>query len=96
MTDREQLASYHTAAIRRHWRTLTDSGGQPPQALLDELAAIAEYHAGGRTAGALKALSEEPAGREPAAPPAAGPAPRRTGRSESSSKPPRPRRATEP
>lgn len=42
---REQLDQRNTAAIRRHYRTLTDTGGTPPQALLDDLAATADQHA---------------------------------------------------
>jgi hypothetical protein len=89
--NQDELAARHTAAIRRHWRTLTDSGGQPPQALLDELAAIAEYHADGRTMEALKALSEQetPPAQAPAtepAPPPAKPAPRRTTTARKSTK----------
>jgi hypothetical protein len=45
--DREQLAASHTEVLRRHWRTLLDSGGQPPAVLLDELGAIADDHARG-------------------------------------------------
>ena len=44
---REQLAQAHTTAITRHWRELVDSGGRPTQALLDDLAGIAEDHAAG-------------------------------------------------
>jgi hypothetical protein len=43
--DRDQLDVRNTAAIRRHWRTLTDNGGVPPRALLDQLAEIAHEHA---------------------------------------------------
>lgn len=87
MTDRDQLAARHAAAIRRHWRALADAGGQAPAALLDELGAIAEYHAyhaGVRTGEALKALAEEHSGKDPAGEPpdpaaaAVKPAPRRT------------------
>jgi hypothetical protein len=93
-----QLGGRHIAAIRRHWRGLVDSGGQPTAELLGELAAIAEYHAGERTAEALKALREPQTppvqpGSEPAVPAAAKPAPRRAGRSEPSGTP-RGRRTT--
>ncbi|MGH3190009.1 MAG: hypothetical protein ACRDOL_22640 [Streptosporangiaceae bacterium] len=45
--NREQLDQRNAAAIRRHWRTLTDNGGTPPQQLLEDLAAIADLHAQG-------------------------------------------------
>lgn len=38
---REQFA----AVIRRHWRDLSDTGGVPPQALLDDLGQIAQRYA---------------------------------------------------
>jgi hypothetical protein len=41
----EQLAARHTDAIKRHWRTLTDSGGKASAELLGELAGIAQEHA---------------------------------------------------
>ncbi|HTX49210.1 MAG TPA: hypothetical protein VME40_07455 [Caulobacteraceae bacterium] len=47
--DRKQLDQRNTATIRRHWRTLTDNGGQPPQQLLDDLAATAIQHAADMT-----------------------------------------------
>jgi hypothetical protein len=42
---RDELDQAHAAAIRRHWRDMTDTGGQPNAALLDELAAVAYHHA---------------------------------------------------
>ncbi len=42
--DRAELDRRNTAAIRRHYRDLTDTG-QPPQQLLDDLAATAGEHA---------------------------------------------------
>ncbi len=86
MSTIDQLAAHHTASIRRHWRSLVDSGGQPPRELLDELAAIAEHHAGGRTAEALKAVREQetpppqPTGSE------AGPAPGKPARTTTARK----------
>jgi hypothetical protein len=42
---RDQMDREHSASIRRHYRHLDDLGGQPPAALLDELAKLAERHA---------------------------------------------------
>ncbi len=52
--NREQLDQRNTATIRRHWRTLTDNGGQPPQQLLDDLAETAGRHAIDETREAAK------------------------------------------
>lgn len=85
MMTRDQLDARHTAAIRRHWRSLVDSGGQPPQELLDELAAIADEHSDERVRGALEiievakpALPAPGPAAEALMPKAAKPAPRRT------------------
>lgn len=42
---RDDLDRENAAAIRRHWRHMDDLGGQPPTALLDELAKLAARHA---------------------------------------------------
>jgi hypothetical protein len=60
----EQLAERHTAAIKRHWRTLTDSGGKASPELLGELAGIAQEHA--REVGEVQA-EVKPAEPSPAA-----------------------------
>lgn len=43
--NRADLDARNTAAVRRYARQLADSDGRPPQALLDDLAAIADEHA---------------------------------------------------
>lgn len=45
--DREQLDKRHTAIYRRYYRTIIDNGGQLPQAMLDQLFAVANEHAAG-------------------------------------------------
>lgn len=42
---RDELDEAFGIVIRRHWRQLTDSGGQPGALLLGELAGVAERHA---------------------------------------------------
>jgi hypothetical protein len=39
--NRAELDERNGAVIRRHWRTLQDTGGQPSPALLDDLAGVA-------------------------------------------------------
>lgn len=43
--NRDQLDQRNSSVIRRHWRTLADSGGKPSPELLADLAAIAEEYA---------------------------------------------------
>ena len=42
---REQLADQHRAVVQRHYRTIADHDGRIPQAMLDDLATVAEQHA---------------------------------------------------
>jgi hypothetical protein len=51
------LDAAHAAAIRKHWRELTDNDGVAPLALLVDLADIADEHARQR----ILADAEEPA-----------------------------------
>lgn len=80
--NREQLDTKNAAAIRHHYRTLSDNSGQPPHQLLDDLAVIADEYAQGidsTTLGRPVMPPSEtiPVGTEHASAPAK-PAPRRT------------------
>lgn len=48
--NRTDLDARNAAAVRRYARHLADSDGRPPQALLDDLAAVADEHAATGTA----------------------------------------------
>ena len=76
--NREQLDARHTAVIRRHWRALMDSGGTPPAALLDDLAACHGEHAAGQPAAAPTTDTAPQSAPEPEPKPAARAPARRT------------------
>lgn len=54
---RDELNTANAAAIRRHWRTLVDSGGQVPGELLGDLAAIADKHGAQLAGGTARELT---------------------------------------
>lgn len=63
-TDPPGLEAEFAAVLIRHWRDLSDRGGQPGPALLADLAAIAGHHADSRR----PATPPEPAPPAPAKP----------------------------